>query len=198
MSYLYVCSMVVKRQDMDAAKNPWGVSTESSSSCSSILYSAAARISNQPIVATNSCLSGFGGICGRINAEHIHTLFFCPCRNFWALIGLTGAMSGGAEERQRSFNAEGAIRVESDGGASKRCIRRWRRKRRGPMRRRRRPNVYGSSGGKGVWPDSGRTDKSELGATTNTLIRSWLNSLQPRTGTLTSGQQGCLFLLWLD
>ena len=84
MSYLYVCSMVVKRQDMDAAKNPWGVSTESSisSSCSSILYSAAARISNQPIVATNSCLSGFGGICGRINAEHIHTLFFCPCRNF--------------------------------------------------------------------------------------------------------------------
>ena len=133
MSYLYVCSMVVKRQDMDAAKNPWGVSTESSSSssCSSILYSAAARISNQPIVATNSCLSGFGGICGRINAEHIHTLFFCPCRNFWALIGLTGAMSGGAE--RRSFNAEGAIRVESDGGASKRCIRRWRRKRRGPM-----------------------------------------------------------------
>ena len=110
MSYLYVCSMVVKRQDMDAAKNPWGVSTESSSSCSSILYSAAARISNQPIVATNSCLSGFGGICGRINAEHIHTLFFCPCRNFWALIGLTGAMSGGAE--RRSFNAEGAIRVE--------------------------------------------------------------------------------------
>ena len=157
-------------------------------------YSSQSWEHSQPIVATNSCLSGFGGICGWINAEYV----LGPCRNFWALIGLTGAMSGGAEERQRSFNAEGAIRVESDGGASKRCIRRWRRKRRGPMRRRRRPNVYGSSGGKGVWPDSGRTDKSELGATTNTLIRSWLNSLQPRTGTLTSGQQGCLFLLWLD
>ena len=120
---------------------------------------------------------------------------------------LSSDRDDGRHERWRrgaaklSFNAKGAIRVESDGGASKRCIRRWRTKEETGLMAAGRPNelrIYGSSGGKGVWPDSGRTDKSELGATTNTLIRSWLNSLQPRTGTLTSGQQGCLFLLWLD
>ena len=87
---------------------------------------------------------------------------------------LSSDRADGRHERWRratklSFNAEGAIRVErwwrlqavypkvtkeetgADGGEDR---------------------TYGSSGGKGVWPDSGRTDKSELGATTNTLIRS--------------------------
>ena len=76
MSYLYVCSMVVKRQDMDAAKNPWGVSTESSSSTQQLQQQQPEH--SQPIVATNSCLSGFGGICGWINAEYV----LGPCRNF--------------------------------------------------------------------------------------------------------------------